>query len=152
MARAAACRSNANMNLGCCLSLETITTSFSAPITEEHAFAIIYECMRTLGNVVAGAATRSTGNKGIAVVSGTADIMLHKEGRVHEATFVENLDSGAEEFKSATGECRVALTTEDKKKKTTEASYILYLLKTCTVFAAWSISTGLQATVGECGA
>ncbi len=73
-----------------CLSLESITASFSAPITEEHAFAIIYECMKTLGGVVRDAPKAVP--VGLSVVAGTADIMLHKEGRVHESTFLETLN------------------------------------------------------------
>ena len=88
------------------LSLETMTNSFSAPITEEHAFAIIYECMKSLAKVLSAAESVATfsgkvssrkvsSNSGkvlhrpLAVVSGTADIMLRKDGTVHGSTFVE---------------------------------------------------------------
>ena len=96
------------------LSLETMTNSFSAPITEEHAFAIIYECMKSLAKVLSAAESVATfsgkvssrkvsSNSGkvlhrpLAVVSGTADIMLRKDGTVHGSTFVEAPDSGEEE-------------------------------------------------------
>ena len=83
------------------LSLETITDRFSAPITEEHAFAVIHECMRSLARVLAASAasTASTMTSGgkrsrpLAVVAGTADIMLRKDGTVHDSTFVEEAAS-----------------------------------------------------------
>ena len=103
------------------LSLETITNRFSAPITEEHAFAVIYECMKSLAKVLSAAEAAATfsgkaaafsssslgsgGKKGnreirmsppppLAVVSGTADIMLRKDGTVHGSTFVEAKSAG----------------------------------------------------------
>lgn len=65
------------------LSLEQITNSFSAPITEEHAFAIIYECCKTLKNVFQGQRSKCA----VSVVSSLRDIFLHRDGRVHETTF-----------------------------------------------------------------
>ena len=79
---------------GVLLSLETITERFSAPITEEHAFAVIHECMRSLARVLT-ASTASTVTSGgkrsrpLAVVAGTADIMLRRDGTVHGSTFVD---------------------------------------------------------------
>ena len=86
------------------LSLERITDSFSAPITEEHAFAVIYECMKSLAKVLSAAsavaASASLAGKkkkkaaaSLAVVAGTADIMLRKDGTVHDSTFVEEAAS-----------------------------------------------------------
>ena len=90
------------------LSLETITNRFSAPITEEHAFAVIYECMKSLAKVLSAAEAAATFSgkpasfsvkaalhrSPLAVVSGTADIMLRKDGTVHGSTFVEAGESG----------------------------------------------------------
>ena len=86
------------LNASDCLSLESITQSFSAPITEEHAFAVIYECIKTLAAVTStpASASKTTHTKTskpqmrLAVVGTAADIMIHKEGRVHESTFVGN--------------------------------------------------------------
>ena len=96
------------------LSLETITNRFSAPITEEHAFAVIYECMKSLAKVLSAAEAAATFSgkpasfsvkaalhrSPLAVVSGTADIMLRKDGTVHGSTFVETAAAAA----SAAGE------------------------------------------------
>ena len=92
--------SNGDSNI---LSLETITNRFSAPITEEHAFAVIYECMKSLAKVLSAAETAATFSgkqnrreiqTSLAVVSGTADIMLRKDGTVHGSTFIEAGESG----------------------------------------------------------
>ena len=32
----------------CCLTLKQVVSSFSAPITEEHAWAVVYEMVKTL--------------------------------------------------------------------------------------------------------
>ena len=91
------------------LSLERITDSFSAPITEEHAFAVIYECMKSLAKVLSAAEAAATFSgkpasfsvkaalhrSPLAVVSGTADIMLRKDGTVHGSTFVETAAASA---------------------------------------------------------
>ena len=96
------------------LSLERITDSFSAPITEEHAFAVIYECMKSLAGVLSAAATTSDTFSGrqkkkkaaapaLAVVAGTADIMLRKDGTVHGSTFVEEASASEGSRKLASG-------------------------------------------------
>ena len=99
------------------LSLETITNRFSAPITEEHAFAVIYECMKSLAKVLSAAEAAATFSgkpasfsvkaalhrSPLAVVSGTADIMLRKDGTVHGSTFVETAAAVGESGKLASG-------------------------------------------------
>ena len=94
MAVAAATDSGHGAEGGVLLSLETITERFSAPITEEHAFAVIHECMRSLARVLAAstASAMTSGGKRsrpLAVVAGTADIMLRRDGTVHGSTFVD---------------------------------------------------------------
>ena len=59
------------------LSLETITNRFSAPITEEHAFAVIYECMKSLAKVLSAAEAGATFSGKPAWVSGKA-AALHR--------------------------------------------------------------------------
>ena len=79
------------LNRDKCLSLEQITEGFSAPITEEHAFAIVHECMKTLTVLV----TRShPAKKTLATIEGTRDIFLHNDGRVHESTFIKAETAG----------------------------------------------------------
>ena len=65
-----------------CLTLEEITSSFSAPITEEHAWAIVFECVKSLNGLVESKPRR------VFVVTNTKQILLHREGRVHESTFL----------------------------------------------------------------
>ena len=125
MAMAAATESGHGGAEGVLLSLETITERFSAPITEEHAFAVIHECMRSLARVLAtapastastaasmtssgGGGGRARGGKArpLAVVAGTADIMLRRDGTVHGSTFVDagaSSPSGEESGKRASG-------------------------------------------------
>ena len=121
MAMAAATESGHGGAEGVLLSLETITERFSAPITEEHAFAVIHECMRSLARVLAAAPAstaasmtssagggRARGGKArpLAVVAGTADIMLRRDGTVHGSTFVDagaSSPSGEESGKRASG-------------------------------------------------
>ncbi len=74
------------------LSLARITSSFSAPITEEHAFAIIHECLSSLKSLVVNRGSRRK-RLLFTVPQGTQDIYLHKEGRVHERTFLGDQDS-----------------------------------------------------------
>ena len=73
------------------LDLDQITGSFSAPITEEHAFAIVHESMKTLRSVAAAAASSSSpssSGRQMRQLVCPGDILLHKDGRVHPATFV----------------------------------------------------------------
>ena len=69
-------------NADSCLTLEKITSSFSAPITEEHAWAIVFECVKCLHSMVESKPRR------VFVVTNTKQILLHREGRVHESTFL----------------------------------------------------------------
>ena len=69
-------------NADSCLTLEEITSSFSAPITEEHAWAIVFECVKCLHSMVESKPRR------VFVVTNTRQILLHREGRVHESTFL----------------------------------------------------------------
>ena len=75
------------------LSLGRITSSFSAPITEEHAFAVVHECLRTLKEAsnkrIDAAAEASPSPSRLLTVDSTGDIFIHREGRVHEKTFLQ---------------------------------------------------------------
>ena len=66
-----------------CLSLAKITHDFSAPITEEHAWAVVFECVKCLSSVMEG-------KPRVFVVTNTQQILLHREGRVHESTFLND--------------------------------------------------------------
>ena len=45
-----------------CLSLAEIIKSFNAPISEEHAWALIYQCLRALDNCIRDNLIRQPGN------------------------------------------------------------------------------------------
>jgi len=81
-----------SLNSDDCLSLSHIVASFNAPITEEHAFAVIYQGANALrklwhqANVDDGEAEQRPLRRW-RLVDSPADIMLHKDGRVHESTF-----------------------------------------------------------------
>ena len=66
------------------LSLAKITNGFSAPITEEHAWAVVFECLKCLKSVMESKPSR------VFIVTSTQHIQLHKEGRVHESTFLSD--------------------------------------------------------------
>ena len=55
---------------------------FSAPITEEHAWAIVFECVKCLHSMVESKPRK------VFIVNNTKQILLHQEGRVHESTFL----------------------------------------------------------------
>ena len=70
----------AELDASGCLTLERIISSFSAPITEEHAWAVIYESLKCLDNVIT-AQIRSYD------AVDPAHLLVHAEGFVHPATF-----------------------------------------------------------------
>lgn len=67
-----------------CLSLGSILESFSAPINEEHAWAICFQLAKTGQSVLAEAESR----KECHLVSKTEHVKLHNEGFVHQMTFM----------------------------------------------------------------
>jgi len=92
------------------LSLEVIIGKFSSPLTEEHAWAIVYEALKCLENLLRtylvggpgeGGKKKSTtsgqqtskggpGNrKDIHLVRDTKEIFINFDGRVHESTFLD---------------------------------------------------------------
>jgi len=83
------------LNADGALSLARIVASFSAPITEEHAFAVIHQSAAALRRLVCGGSraasverkTAQAQSSQLLVPVSTADIMLHRDGRVHESTF-----------------------------------------------------------------
>ena len=50
------------LNEDACLNLDVIIGSFSAPITEEHAWAIVFEAVKCLENLVKNQNFSSTSN------------------------------------------------------------------------------------------
>ena len=81
------------LNSNSCLSLKRITESFSGPIKEEHAWAIIYECCKCLekllvppGPLVPVIQGRNNGK--VYLVTCLSQLFLHRDGRIHESTFL----------------------------------------------------------------
>lgn len=87
------------LNNEACLSLDLITSSFSAPITEEHAWAIVFECVKCLQEIVEAdkqqVSTSQRGKSSVFVVTCTQQIYLHRDGRVHASTFLHGHDSSS---------------------------------------------------------
>ncbi|XP_059089116.1 protein spire-like isoform X2 [Tigriopus californicus] len=72
-----------------CLSLSTILRSFSAPITEEQAWAIAYQALKCLQNCLNSCHQ-------LLLTSDPAHLLMHSEGFVHHLTFQQpKLQNGA---------------------------------------------------------
>ena len=101
------------------LSLEVIIGKFSSPLTEEHAWAIVYEALKCLENLLRTYLVSTPGNtcqdgkgkkgttgqqttkgtsgggpnklvhKDIHLVRDTKEIFINFDGRVHESTFLD---------------------------------------------------------------
>ena len=67
-----------------CLTLRQIVGSFSAPITEEHAWAVVYETAKTLGLCLDNPSVAQR----LFVVNSMDAILIHADGHVHEDTFI----------------------------------------------------------------
>lgn len=63
-----------------CLPLSTILRSFSAPITEEQAWAIAYQALKCLQNCLNSCHQ-------LLLTSDPAHLLIHSEGFVHHLTF-----------------------------------------------------------------
>lgn len=68
------------------LSLAAIINSFSGPIKEEHAWAVIYECCQCLKKLVS--APEDQNSPKLFLAATMAQIYIHKDGRIHESTFL----------------------------------------------------------------
>ena len=86
-----------------CLSLAEILECFNAPISEEHAWALIYQCLRALDNCIRDNLIRLPGgpaypsaenhvpvdlqqHKILSVLS-TNDILIQEDGIIHHLTW-----------------------------------------------------------------
>lgn len=70
-----------------CLTLKQIVGSFTAPITEEHAWAIVYEVVKTLDLLLNNPSIFS--NQKLVSATALEHVHLHQDGLVHEATFIQ---------------------------------------------------------------
>ena len=73
------------LNSNNCLTLKQIVASFSAPITEEHAWAIVYETVKTLDICLGNPAIYSK----LYSASNLDHVLVHQDGLVHQTTFIQ---------------------------------------------------------------
>jgi len=73
----------------CCLTLKQVVSSFSAPITEEHAWAVVYEMVKTLDLCLSNPSIFAR------LFSATSldHVLLHQDGHIHETTYLQEPDS-----------------------------------------------------------
>merc|ERR1712021_8294 len=64
-----------------CISLQKVLSAFSAPITEEHAWALIHQSLVTLVTLL------QSPWQVLYSVGGAGDILLTREGDIHRDTF-----------------------------------------------------------------
>eukprot|EP00095_Tigriopus_kingsejongensis_P011473 maker-scaffold626_size122949-snap-gene-0.27 protein:Tk11473 transcript:maker-scaffold626_size122949-snap-gene-0.27-mRNA-1 annotation:"spire " len=91
--------SGAELNTHGCLSLETILRSFSAPITEEQAWAIAHQALKCLQNCLNSCHR-------LVLASEPSQLLIHSVGFVHHLTFQPAPHPSARQ--------RVSLTAENK--------------------------------------
>merc|ERR1719419_1206221 len=75
-----------------CLSLEQILQSFSAPISEEHAWAVIHQALQCLSRLLDELARCDTIQLMYAVTN-TKHIMINTEGKVHKNTWLSSVNN-----------------------------------------------------------
>lgn len=63
-----------------CVSLLDILISFNAPINEEHAWALCYQCAKCFKNAL------HSDREKCRVVSELQHVLLHRDGQVHSNT------------------------------------------------------------------
>ncbi|KAG8223161.1 hypothetical protein J437_LFUL000327 [Ladona fulva] len=80
-----------NLNADDCVSLDDILQSFNAPISEEHAWALCYQCAKCFKNAFDREDGENKHNKRF-LVPQLNHVMLHKDGQVHPSTIYD--DSG----------------------------------------------------------
>ncbi|XP_017551293.2 protein spire homolog 1 isoform X1 [Pygocentrus nattereri] len=67
------------------LTLQEILTLYNQPINEEQAWAVCYQCCRTLAEEGAGRRRSSAGRSGLdhrVVIGGPGDVRIHKNGTI----------------------------------------------------------------------
>ncbi|CAB0008172.1 unnamed protein product, partial [Nesidiocoris tenuis] len=63
-----------------CVSLKDILLSFNAPISEEHAWALCYQCAKCFRNAM------RTDREKCSIVASISEILIHRDGQVHSNT------------------------------------------------------------------
>ena len=91
------------------LSLAKITNGFNAPISEEQAWAVVFECLKCLKSVMESKPSR------VFIVTSTRHILLHREGRVHESTFLSDQNEDHDGSTTEAGKNYVFVNFDGKK-------------------------------------
>ncbi|KAK7579683.1 hypothetical protein V9T40_000312 [Parthenolecanium corni] len=65
-----------------CVSLNNILVSFNAPISEEHSWALCYQCAKCFKSAF------TTNREKCRLVKSLEQVVLHKDGYVHERSIV----------------------------------------------------------------
>ena len=92
------CWKSVSLNEDCCLNLDQIVQVFSAPITEEHAWAVLHQVSSTIQqlsltfliqtlNSLLTILTFHDDHDELRTVSSAQNILINKNGTVHETTF-----------------------------------------------------------------
>lgn len=63
-----------------CVSLMDILISFNAPISEEHAWALCYQCAKCFKNAL------QSDREKCKVVTDLDHVLIHRDGQVHSST------------------------------------------------------------------
>lgn len=63
-----------------CVTLKNILIAFNAPINEEHAWALCYQCSKCFKNAIQNERDRCL------LVSELDHVLLHRDGQVHPNT------------------------------------------------------------------
>ena len=77
-----------------CLTLKQVVGSFSAPITEEHAWSVVYEMTKTLDLCLANPAIYHK----LYLANRLEHVYIHEEGLVSDQTFIQEPESGINYF------------------------------------------------------
>lgn len=71
-----------------CVSLINIIKSFNTPVSEEHAWALCYQCAKCFKNAFEREPHRCR------VVKNLEEVRIHKDGFIHHSTIISNEETG----------------------------------------------------------
>jgi len=102
-----------------CLSLAQIIDAFQTPITEEFAWALCYQLAKCGQQTLT---TTDSTRKRCLLLTSSAQLLVHKDGMVHEDTFLNT------NLEHAENEAGKILSISDKKKELICSKYEKLLL------------------------
>lgn len=71
-----------------CVSLVNIIKSFNTPVSEEHAWALCYQCAKCFKNAFEREPNRCR------VVKNLEEVLIHKDGFIHPSTIINSEEIG----------------------------------------------------------